>query len=1402
MKKKRTLFVAILLFAFTPAWADSLDVCLPWNEVQYVVPINTYYADWGFENEFIYPASRVGEMAGGSITQIIFYAVRDSLDFPETFLLRMEEVADTATQPLSWVHTDAMRLVWTGSVSIRDSLWIITLDTAFPYMGGNLLLSFRGLGQDNGFMTSENIFCSQSTGYNSLTCRNANQQHVINSWVALPPHRLPSATFVFTPNAVGDCPRPLDVTVDSVEARSAVLTWDSVGSAIGYEWELYAGNLLADSGFTATNSLTLTSLNPVTNYAFRVRTVCDSNSRGFFVRRTFVTPCGIITPLDLPFAEDFEDCPTMADFHGIPCWSFLAFSREHWMRVESATGGNNKLFSFWPENNSAPQFAILPQMQGISTMNITFRMHNNYNYLIGTLQVGVMTDPTDTLTFTPMAVFDTVRTANAWQNVEVSFANYTGDTGYIAIRAGMAPSVSRCWIEIDDIVVNSTPTCAPMQGIEAANVSATTADIIIHDTDAVGATYLVTLTGGGIMQTITHTAGDTVRLTALAPTTDYTVSIRKVCADSSGYLPLTTTFHTACAPMLLPWSESFEDCGLSIPECWRAINSEANRTAIATAVGYGSGSRSLTGYSLHRPEMVIVLPEFSMPLDSLLLGLEVMRYTHGSDSASGVEVGILVDTADASSFVPMATCIPSAFNSWQHYNVTFRGYTSGRIALRFLLVQNVSETAHTFVDNITVEALTSAFVDTCAQPVGIHVSNIRGDRATLHISSPMAVPHYMVYVGGDSVEVFSSVCTLTGLVNDSLYTVGVSSICADSSRTARTLVLFRTDLCLPMLLPWSENFDAVVTTGYYNAVQLTDSLPCWARCGEGSSTIFNVYGTTNNRLRLELGSYRRNNVVVLPELQGDLATMEMSFNSIPSYPYNSTDHILQVGYTLTPDDSASFRPLYSFNAADYVVSYNVVPRTETTSFATAPSGARIALRIPMGDIGFEWFIDDIEVHTVQQCPMPQAVAAFRIGADTANLLITDTLPGQTYRVTLEGGGATQTFNLTGTDTITVTLFGLSPATEYTASVSALCPDSTLTAAVSCQFRTMCLPLTDTDMAYTVDFEDYPSGEVEEPCWRYYKVLADGTTVVEPYLVNIVEDDALFESAQSGIHALVIASGFNTPTYWVLPAVDNLWNKALEFGYRTSWGSHVSFNYRADIGVMSDPLDPTTFVLIDSIVSVVDTYYTAHVEFDSYTGSGQYIAIRNLSDGGLTIDDLTVYVVESPLLAPTDLQLLAVDSISATIAWEPGGNEHHWVVELSDSLSLTTIRTDVQVVTLTELTPLTHYTVRVAAVGKRDQLSEWCLPLEFTTLDTTHTTGIHTTEAGTVAVYPNPVHGAVTIEVMSPATVTLFTLSGRAVNTWEMDTGTMTIDLTTVPQGAYFVRVVTRNDVTVSKLIVE
>ena len=83
----------------------------------------------------------------------------------------------------------------------------------------------------------------------------------------------------------------------------------------------------------------------------------------------------------------------------------------------------------------------------------------------------------------------------------------------------MAPTVTGCWIEIDDIEVNSSPTCNPAQGIEIAHITATSADIVVHDNDTTGVTYAVTLTGGGTTRTATFT-GTTLTLTALNPTPD------------------------------------------------------------------------------------------------------------------------------------------------------------------------------------------------------------------------------------------------------------------------------------------------------------------------------------------------------------------------------------------------------------------------------------------------------------------------------------------------------------------------------------------------------------------------------------------------------------------------------------------------------------------------------------------------------------------------------------------------------------------------------------------------------------------------------------------------------------------------------------------------------------------
>ena len=146
-----------------------------------------------------------------------------------------------------------------------------------------------------------------------------------------------------------------------------------------------------------------------------------------------------------------------------------------------------------------------------------------------------------------------------------------------------------------------------------------------------------------------------------------------------------------------------------------------------------------------------------------------------------------------------------------------------------------------------------------------------------------------------------------------------------------------------------------------------------------------------------------------------------------------------------------------------------------------------------------------------------------------------------------------------------------------------------------------------------------------------------------------------------------------------------------------------------------------------------------------------------------------------------------------------------MVELSCADTQTVTQSNTQTITFTDLVPLTHYAVRVAAVDKHNRMSDWSQPLEFTTLDTIHTIGVSTAEIGGVLVYPNPAHGSVTIEATSPATVTLLSLNGRAVNTQaftQSSNQTITIDLSAVPQGAYFVKVVSRGSVSVRKLIVK
>lgn len=72
----------------------------------------------------------------------------------------------------------------------------------------------------------------------------------------------------------------------------------------------------------------------------------------------------------------------------------------------------------------------------------------------------------------------------------------------------------------------------------------------------------------------------------------------------------------------------------------------------------------------------------------------------------------------------------------------------------------------------------------------------------------------------------------------------------------------------------------------------------------------------------------------------------------------------------------------------------------------------------------------------------------------------------------------------------------------------------------------------------------------------------------------------------------------------------------------------------------------------------------------------------------------------------------------------------------------------------------------------------------------------------IRVYPNPAHGAVTVEVSNPATLTVLDLAGRVVVAPQSLSSSATLPLTDLPSGTYFLRVTTEEGTAVKRLIVK
>ena len=94
-------------------------------------------------------------------------------------------------------------------------------------------------------------------------------------------------------------------------------------------------------------------------------------------------------------------------------------------------------------------------------------------------------------------------------------------------------------------------------------------------------------------------------------------------------------------------------------------------------------------------------------------------------------------------------------------------------------------------------------------------------------------------------------------------------------------------------------------------------------------------------------------------------------------------------------------------------------------------------------------------------------------------------------------------------------------------------------------------------------------------------------------------------------------------------------------------------------------------------------------------------------------------------------------------------------------------------------------------------------VQFTTL-AGGSEGIYDVENGTLTLFPNPANSYVTITVSGfngEVEVQIVDLNGRTVSELRTQSSELTLDVSELAQGAYFVRVVSENSTAVRKLIV-
>ena len=230
--------------------------------------------------------------------------------------------------------------------------------------------------------------------------------------------------------------------------------------------------------------------------------------------------------------------------------------------------------------------------------------------------------------------------------------------------------------------------------------------------------------------------------------------------------------------------------------------------------------------------------------------------------------------------------------------------------------------------------------------------------------------------------------------------------------------------------------------------------------------------------------------------------------------------------------------------------------------------------------------------------------------------------------------------------------------------------------------------------YSEDFENAPgsgSGNMI-PCW-YAKTSY--TSSVYPYTSS--------SRHHSGNYSVYFSGSSSQYSYLVSPLLND--NVVMDYLQIRFWAYKSYSTFYIQVGIMSDPDDPSTFVQVGQNLSpdTLATWQLMEVNTDNYTGNGHYIAFRIPVDisNYLYIDDVEIdYIPDCDHVSNIQAVDSTITAHSATLVWTPGSEGSSWQVvygpagTITDPDNETAITVQSPSISLTDLSGNTLYDVYV------------------------------------------------------------------------------------------------------------